>query len=210
MIKIKALAEKYSLDKDDFWQLTNNSNVWIIKHDAVERIAKQEGVMFENPTIVEHSREHCVLLGTAVMHIDEDPPNHKVEEWTFGEADRKANCHNNYIYAMAEKRLKDRLTLKIVGAYEYGIYSDTEADSFKQSYAEKSMNKPTCSAKQLKEIQKLVKEPAFLNGDGEVIRKKVDSVLSSEQPLTKTTASKLLTELYDYSADYNANQVEAK
>jgi len=33
---------------------------------------------------------------------------------------------------MAEKRLKDRLTLKLISAYEYGIYSDTEADSFKK------------------------------------------------------------------------------
>ena len=32
---------------------------------------------------------------------------------------------------MAEKRLKDRLTLKLINAYEYGIFSDSEADSFK-------------------------------------------------------------------------------
>ena len=33
---------------------------------------------------------------------------------------------------MAEKRLKDRLVLKIINAYEYGIYSDVEADDFKK------------------------------------------------------------------------------
>ena len=34
---------------------------------------------------------------------------------------------------MAEKRLKDRLTLKLINAYEYGIYSEVEADSFTRS-----------------------------------------------------------------------------
>jgi hypothetical protein len=33
---------------------------------------------------------------------------------------------------MAEKRLKDRLILKLINAYEYGIYSDSEADNFKK------------------------------------------------------------------------------
>ena len=33
---------------------------------------------------------------------------------------------------MAEKRLKDRLTLKLIHAYEYQIYSDVEADAFKK------------------------------------------------------------------------------
>ena len=207
--KIRALAKKYSLNKNDFWQLPNNQHVWIIKHDAVERIAKQEGVIFENPTIVEHSREHCVLLGSAVMHIDEDPPNHKVEEWTFGEADRKANCHNNYIYAMAEKRLKDRLTLKIVGAYEYGIYSDTEADSFKQSYADKKMQEPNCSVKQLKEIERLLKETAFTVGSGVEIRDDVNHTMDKEQPLTKVTASSILQKLYDHTAEFNAKQKES-
>lgn len=127
MAKIQELQKKYSLSKDDFWNLTGN--VWIIKHDAVEKIGKMENVIFENPTIVEHSREHCVLMGTATI-IKEDKKI--AEEWTFGEADRKTNCKNSYIYAMAEKRLKDRLTLKLISAYEYGIYSDTEADSFKK------------------------------------------------------------------------------
>ena len=127
MAKIQELQKKYSLSKDDFWNLTGN--VWIIKHDAVEKIGKMENVIFENPTIVEHSREHCVLMGSATI-IKEDKKI--AEEWTFGEADRKTNCKNSYVFAMCEKRLKDRLTLKLISAYEYGIYSDTEADNFKK------------------------------------------------------------------------------
>ena len=127
MAKIQELQKKYSLSKDDFWNLTGN--VWIIKHDAVEKIGKMENVIFENPTIQISERDCCVLFGSATI-IKEDKKI--AEEWSFGEADLKLNCKNKYPYAMAEKRLKDRLTLKLISAYEYGIYSDTEADSFKK------------------------------------------------------------------------------
>ena len=43
---------------------------------------------------------------------------------------------------MAMKRLRDRLTLSLIDAYEYGIYSDTEADDFKKIYV---ASKPTQS-----------------------------------------------------------------
>ena len=52
--------------------------------------------------------------------------------WTTGEAS-PTNNKMPYNWAMAEKRLKDRLTLQIINAYEYGIYSDIEADSFKKA-----------------------------------------------------------------------------
>ena len=55
MAKIQELQKKYSLSKDDFWNLTGN--VWIITHDAVERIAKMENVIFENPTIINSDRD---------------------------------------------------------------------------------------------------------------------------------------------------------
>ena len=38
--RIRQLAKKYGLGENDFWQLPNNKNVWIIKHDAVEKISK--------------------------------------------------------------------------------------------------------------------------------------------------------------------------
>ena len=62
------------------------------------------------------------------MQTGEEP----AKEWSFGEADLKLNCTARYPYAMAEKRLKDRLTLKLISAYEYGIYSEEEAEAFKK------------------------------------------------------------------------------
>ena len=127
MNKIKELQKKYNLSKDDFWNLTGN--IWIIKHDAVERIAKIENVIFENPTIINSDRDYCHLFGTASI-IKE---GRKIkDDWSFGEADLKLNCKNKYVFAMAMKRLRDRLTLSLIDAYEYGIYSDTEADDFKK------------------------------------------------------------------------------
>ena len=55
--------------------------------------------------------------------------------WSTGEASPK-NCKAPYPFAMAEKRLKDRLVLKLINAYEYGIYSDSEADNFQETMIE--------------------------------------------------------------------------
>jgi hypothetical protein len=55
-------------------------------------------------------------------------------EWSFGEAAPKNN-KNAYPYAMAEKRAKDRVILKLIGLH--GIaYSEEEADDFKPSAAQ--------------------------------------------------------------------------
>ena len=43
----------------------------------------------------------------------------------------KGNCKNEYPYAMAFKRLFDRVVLKLSKLAYAGIYSDSEADEFK-------------------------------------------------------------------------------
>jgi len=49
-------------------------------------------------------------------------------EWTYGEATPK-NCKNSYPYAMAEKRAKDRIILKLIGCHGE-VYSEAESDEF--------------------------------------------------------------------------------
>ena len=44
------------------------------------------------------------------------------------------NCKNSYPYAMAFKRLFDRVVLKLCGLAYDGVYSDSEADEFKQRF----------------------------------------------------------------------------
>ena len=50
-------------------------------------------------------------------------------EWSIGEA-APYNTTNKYPYAMAEKRAKDRVILKLVGLHG-DVYSEEEADEFK-------------------------------------------------------------------------------
>ena len=123
-MKIKELAQKYNLSKDDFWELKRGtSSMWIITHDACEKIAAKENIQFGAPTIYRDSNQDVAIVGDAKR-------GNKVI-WSTGEASPK-NCKAPYMFAMAEKRLKDRLVLKLINAYEYGIYSDSEADNFKK------------------------------------------------------------------------------
>lgn len=115
--RIKDLMSKYAIDKSEIWQLPGGRS-YAVKHSAVERIAAQEGVTFDLPQIIEGSSADklVVLMGTAKL-------GERIE-WSFGEAS-PANNKNAYPWAMAEKRLKDRLTLKLIEAHGL-LYSDEE------------------------------------------------------------------------------------
>ena len=156
-MNIKELADKYELTKDDFWELRKNSNKWIITHDACEKIAVTEGIVFDPPQIINYTPTVITENGEKVQKVTkwgtqtwkpawagtcqrksgdvamiitgykQDNPDYKI--WTTGEASGD-NCTMNYPFAMAEKRGKDRIILKLINAYEFGIYSDVEADDF--------------------------------------------------------------------------------
>ena len=121
---IKDLAKKYKLGKGDFWEMKfgGRSN-WIITHDACEKIAHKEEIVFHKPEIFRDNNSNIAMLGGAS----------KGDKfiWTTGEAS-PTNNKMSYNWAMCEKRLKDRLTLKMINAYEYGVYSEVEADGFKK------------------------------------------------------------------------------
>ena len=117
---IEELAKKYELTGSDFWELPQRKGTWIVKHDACERITKIENIVHEPPTVYLELGS-VYMVGFGVFG--------DIRIWTTGEASPE-NCHNKYYGAMAEKRLKDRLTLKLIDAYEHGIYSEVEADEF--------------------------------------------------------------------------------
>ena len=52
--------------------------------------------------------------------------------WTTADS-TKDNTMAKYYFNMAEKRLRDRQVLKLLDLYEYGLYSDIEADDFKKT-----------------------------------------------------------------------------
>ena len=122
-MEIKDLAKKYNLDpKNDFWK-HKQSGKWIITHDACEKIASMEGIVLKGWETLNSERDFCRFLIT--MGKDDK------EIASIGEAS-KENCQSKYYGNMAEKRGIDRCILKLINAYEYGIYSDSEADSFKK------------------------------------------------------------------------------
>src|SRR3954469_11297560 len=108
-------------------------NIWrvqgqaVIYHKALERIAAQAGIVFGPPTILRAERDEAVILVTGSMG--------ERTEWSIGEALVNVNYRISgrqaaYVYAMAEKRAKDRVILKLIGLHRL-LYSEEEADEFK-------------------------------------------------------------------------------
>lgn len=119
--RIEAIRKEYGLEKDDFWQIPQNKQ-WVAKHAALEVVATKAGVQFSMPTIIEADTDK----GIAVLAVSGTLGNRS--DWSTGEASSK-NCKNAYPWAMAEKRAKDRLVLKLVGIHGL-VYSEEEADDF--------------------------------------------------------------------------------
>jgi len=139
-MNITELQKKYKLLQDDFWEVRKGT--WVVKHDAIERIATQERIEFDIPSVNLFEKTLC-LLGSANKN-----GGNKI--WTTGEAsDENVKGQGKYYWAMAEKRLKDRLTLKLINAYEFGIYSDVEADNFKKNGGVGAKNYTKTNAKKI-------------------------------------------------------------
>ena len=130
--QIKKVAEKYNLklpqnQKDmtgDFWCIGKN---YVIFHDALTKIAKLEGIVFHKPE-VEILYNEGNFFGVAMMGEAELDG---LKIWTSADSTRE-NTMAKYYFNMAEKRLRDRQVLKLLDLYEYGLYSDIEADDFKK------------------------------------------------------------------------------
>ena len=120
----KFLAERYSLEGYHFWK-HKQSGKWIISHKGCMIIAEKEQIEFTKPEYIKNEPDAVVMFGYA--KVSDEEGNEK-EVWTHGEANHK-NCFVPYPFAMAEKRLKDRLTLMVISAYGE-VYSEIEADEF--------------------------------------------------------------------------------
>ena len=124
MVDNKFLSEKYGLEVNHFWK-HKQSGKWIISHVAVMIIADYEGIEFDKPEYIYKEFDQVVLYGSGSL-VKENGDT--IKKWTHGEANVK-NCYVPYPFAMAEKRLKDRLTLMLISAYG-DVYSEIEADEF--------------------------------------------------------------------------------
>ena len=116
----------------DFGATLNKGDVWavqgtpVIYHKALERLAAAAKITFGTPTVLRSERDEAVLLVTGSLGDR--------TEWSIGEALVNVNYRVSgkqaaYVYAMAEKRGRDRVILKLAGLH--GLYSEEEADEFK-------------------------------------------------------------------------------
>jgi hypothetical protein len=115
--RIEAVRAAYGLAQDDFWQIPQNKQ-WVCKHAALEVVATKANVEWQAPQIIEARTSD----GIAVLAVTGKMGDRV--EWATGEASPKNN-KNSYPWAMAEKRAKDRVVLKLVGIHGL-VYSEDE------------------------------------------------------------------------------------
>jgi len=118
--RVVAILKNYDLDSSAVWDCHGTP---VIFHWACERIATKAGIVFSSPEIIDRD-----TINKTVTLLVSGKVADRVE-WSFGEV-TKANCQNAYPWAMAEKRAKDRVTLKFAGL-SGEVYSEEEADEFK-------------------------------------------------------------------------------
>lgn len=117
---IMDVLKKHGFDKKAVWDC---HGTWVIYHNVLEKIAAKEGVVFSQPYVCSSSPDNVAICVTG--------DHGKLCEWSIGEASPK-NCKNAYPWAMAEKRAKDRVILKLIGLAGL-VYSEEEAYDLKQS-----------------------------------------------------------------------------
>lgn len=115
---IRKIGEKFGLKNDDLW---NCHGTWVAYHRALERIAAEQKIAFQPPTVLEATSPSVAICVFATLGDR--------TEWSIGEA-APNNNKNAYPWAMAEKRAKDRVILKLLDLHGL-VYSEEEADDFK-------------------------------------------------------------------------------
>jgi len=111
-------AVNLKAEQPNIWPV--RKDVWAVRHFALERIAARKGITFDAPTPLTVTADFVALSVTGHMG--------DVSEWSLGEASA-STTRNAYYCAMAEKRAKDRVILKLIGVHGQ-VYAEDEADDF--------------------------------------------------------------------------------
>ena len=158
-------SKKYGVTEADFWILMNATksgkmayNGLIISHNGCLKINDSLDNKF-NPESVWHDKEG---YGSSLVfhYADKEQGIYEVGEIS------KSNCQNEYPYAMAFKRLFDRVVLKLSKLAYSGIYSDSESDEFAQ-HLEAGGETPDAEAEKI--FDACVSEPSAIKPGGEGI-----------------------------------------
>lgn len=120
---VRDFMEKFKVEKDEIWEV--HGSQWVVKHKALERVAATAGIAWDRPAMIEHDAANKIAVICVFGKLGER------SEWSIGEAS-PANNKNAYCYAMAEKRGKDRVILKLLDGHG-SLYSESEADEFSEA-----------------------------------------------------------------------------
>lgn len=112
--------ETYGVETDEIWEV--HGSTWVVKHKALERVAVEVGIVWLRPSVQVCDLANKIAVICAFGKLGER------EEWSFGEAS-PANNKNSYPVAMAEKRARDRVILKLLVTHG-ALYSESEAEEF--------------------------------------------------------------------------------
>lgn len=127
---------KYGVTEADFWILMNATKTGKMAYTGL--IISHNGCLKINDNLTDKFNPECVTC-------DKDGYNNSLvysycnkEQGLYevGEVS-KNNCQNEYPYAMAYKRLFDRVVLKLSKLAYSGIYSDSESEEFSQQIGDK-------------------------------------------------------------------------
>lgn len=128
---------KYNLEDSDFWILMNKTKSGKMAYTGL--ILSHNGCLKINDVLSKEQRfrPECVSLdkdgyGASLVYTYNCPDQGIYEVGEFS----AANGKNAYPYAMAFKRMFDRVVLKISKLAYSGIYSDSEADEFAEHIEE--------------------------------------------------------------------------
>lgn len=113
---ITTIMKSYGLDSAT--ALWDCHGTWVMYHRSLEQVAADQKIKFDPPLILEANGATKSVAICVTGHFKDRA------EWSIGEA-APGNNKNAYPYAMAEKRAKDRVILKLIGLHGL-VYSEEE------------------------------------------------------------------------------------
>lgn len=119
---LKKVLKDCGLTQAACWK-HKQSGKWVIYHWACEVIATKKEITFDPPIMIDTNAVAKIAVICVTGRLGDR------SEWSFGEA-APYNTTQSYPFAMAEKRAKDRVILKLVEVHGEA-YSEEEADDFK-------------------------------------------------------------------------------
>ncbi len=175
-------AKKYKLTPDDVWEIPGSRGNFAAKHKALERVAVAEQITFEPPQIISSN------YGSEGIAVCVTGHKGTFTEWSIGEAS-PLNYHGSpkmrlYPWAMAEKRAKDRVILKLVGLHG-DLYSEDEIDNGPKATDDETFNVSNLQVNDITgEITETVTTPKKLRKDQRTDWLSMDKEMRSHMNLT--------------------------